>query len=113
MIKNFEDQKTVDDVCGYNEFFLQFRDVIDAMLIQWYEEKSGVKVTFTRKAQTVVIDPPEVALKYGIRNAETLADSEEFIKKFKVDYTKFPPDCPYKVYAIHFYTFIKKFQYKQ
>ena len=97
LFENFENQKTVDDACGYNEFFSQFRDVIDEMMIRWYEEKSGRNVTFTRKAQTAIIDPPEVALQYGILNFETFADSREFIQKFEADYSKFPPNCLYKV----------------
>ena len=95
--KNLEDLRTINDVCGYNEFFLQYRDMIDALLVRKYEEMSGVKVKLTREEHTVTIDPVEVVLKYGKINAETLADSEEFIQEFKVDYSEFPTDCPYKV----------------
>ena len=105
IFKDLEDMKTLDDVCGYNEFFSQFQDVIEDMMKEWYKEKSGQNVTFTRKGQTALIDPPEVAIRYGRPNFETLADSEEFIQTFKVDYTKFPPKCPYKVTQNNYYRY--------
>ena len=95
--KNFENLKTVDDVCGYNEFFTQFRDMIDGMIERRYEKLSGVDVTVTRGPQSITIDPVEVVLEHGKINAELLADSEEFIQNFKVDYTKLPLGCPLKV----------------
>ena len=98
--KNFENLKTINDVCGYNEFFSQYRDMIDSLIVRQYEEMSGVKVVLERSGQIAKLHPPEIGLKYGKINAETLADSAEFIDEFKVDYTKFPPGCPYKVYAI-------------
>ena len=95
--KNFENLKTVDDVCGYNEFFTQFRDMIDSMIERRYEKLSGVDVTVTRGPQSITIDPVEVVLEHGKINAELLADSEEFIQNFKVDYTKLPLGCQLKV----------------
>ena len=95
--KNFDNLKTVDDVCGYNEFFTQFRDMIDGMIERRYEKLSGVDVTVTRGPQSITIDPVEVVLEHGKINAELLADSDEFIQNFKVDYTKLPLGCPFKV----------------
>ena len=95
--KNFETLKTVDDVCGYNEFFTQFRDMIDGMIERRYEKLSGVDVTITRGPQSITIDPVEVVLEHGKINAELLADSEEFIQNFRVDYTKLPLGCQLKV----------------
>ena len=97
--KNFEALKTIDDVCGYNEFFSQYRDMIDSLIVRQYEEMSGVKVELVRSGQIVKLYPPEIGIKYGKINAESLADSKEFIKEFKVDYTKIPSTCPYKVNA--------------
>jgi len=97
VFKNFENIKTVDDVCGYNEFFIQYRDMIDSLIVREYEKKSGVTVKLVRGHETAAIYPPEVALEHGLINAETLADSKEFIEEFKVDYSKFPPTCHYKV----------------
>ena len=95
--KNFEALKTIDDVCGYNEFFSQYRDMIDSLIVRQYEEMSGVKVELVRSGQIVKLYPPEIGIKYGKINAESLADSKEFIEEFKVDYTKIPSTCPYKV----------------
>ena len=95
--KNFEGLKTIDEVCGYKEFFSQYRDMIDSLIVRQYEEMSGVKVELVRSGQIVMLYPPEIAVKYGKINAESLADSKEFIDEFKVDYSKFPPNCPYKV----------------
>ena len=95
--KNFEALKTIDDVCGYNEFFSQYRDMIDSLIVRQYEEMSGVKVKLVRSGQIVKLYPPEIGIKYGKINAESLADSKEFIEEFKVDYTKIPSTCPYKV----------------
>ena len=101
--KNFENLKTVDDVCGYDEFFSQYRDMIDSLIVRQYEEMSGVKVELVREGQIAKLYPPEVALKYGKINAESLADSKEFIDEFKVDYSKFPSGCPYKVHVANMY----------
>ena len=100
--KNFDNLKTIDDICGYNEFFSQYRDMIDSLIVRQYEEMSGVKVELVREGQIAKLYPPEVALKYGKINAESLADSKEFIDEFKVDYTKFPSGCPYKVQVIKY-----------
>mgnify|MGYP001299816396 CR=1 FL=1 len=58
---------------------------------------SPVRGMYREDTKNCGIYPPEVALEHGIINAEALADSKEFIEEFKVDYSKFPSNCPYKV----------------
>ena len=96
--KNFEYLKTVDDVCGYNEFFQQYQDMIDNLTVRRYKEMSGINVTLIREGQTYTITPTEPVMKYSKWNTEDLvADSEEFKREFRVDYSKLPSKCPYRV----------------
>ena len=48
--KGFDHCQTLEeDYCGFKPFFEHFRDYLDSKIEQFYSEKSGHKVKFSRK----------------------------------------------------------------
>ena len=97
IFKQIGQHKTANHACGYNEFFLQYRDALDKMMEQWLEEQSGQNVSLIRNGERFRLEPPEIELLYPYLNTATVADLPEFIHSFEVDYTKLHPGCLYKV----------------
>jgi len=93
--KNFNNIQTVDDdACGYYEFFDQFHNSEDNLIIDMFKEKSGINVTMERGPEGITISPVEVAIKYGEEINEVM-DSyrKQFLQNYRADGS---PECKYE-----------------
>ena len=99
IFKNVEHIKIVaNDTCGYKEFFNQYEDAAEAMMVHFLEKKSGVKVSLERSADGVTIHPEEVAEKYGKEVSKKRDELElQLLQEFKANYDSISSTCQYKV----------------
>ena len=99
IFKNVEHIKIVaNDTCGYKEFFNQYEDAAEAMIVRFLEKKSGVKVSLERSADGVTIHPEEVAEKYGKEVSKKRDELElQLLQEFKANYDSISSTCQYKV----------------
>ena len=99
VFKNVDHIKIVaNDTCGYKEFFNQYEDAAEAMIVRFLEKKSGVKVSLERSADGVTIHPEEVAEKYGKEVSKRRDELElQLLQEFKANYDSISSTCQYKV----------------
>ena len=99
IFKNVDHIKIVaNDTCGYKEFFNQYEDAAEAMIVRFLEKKSGVKVSLERSADGVTIHPEEVAEKYGKEVSKRRDELElQLLQEFKANYDSISSTCQYKV----------------
>ena len=99
IFKNVNHIKIVaNDTCGYKEFFNQYEDAAEAMIVRFLEKKSGVKVSLERSADGVTIHPEEVAEKYGKEVSKKRDELElQLLKEFNANYDSISSTCKYKV----------------
>lgn len=95
--KHLDHLNTLEDLCGYKEFQAQYNSMVEGLIARKYNQLSGVNVSITITPHGITAHPIEVVFKFGKINPENVVDSEEFLSNFKIDYDKFPSDCPYRV----------------
>jgi len=96
--RNIERQvKTLEeDYCFFNEAYDQLRTAMDTYYTHHYQKLSGLNVTVTRKGASSTIHPVEVVYKHGLLTHYELFKLPDFRRKFVIEYSNFPPNCPYK-----------------
>ena len=99
VFKNVDHIKIVaNDTCGYKEFFNEYENAAEAMIVSFLEKKSGVKVSLERSDDGVTIHPEEVAEKYGKEVSKRRDELElQLLQEFKANYDSISSTCQYKV----------------
>ena len=98
--KGFEEEtyETAEkNLCGYEDFWKAFTNYLDNLIVDFYEEKSGIRIAIEKPKDKKYNHnrlriPPEVGLKYPL-NVINLVDSEDFIKNEPKDWKT--ENCPY------------------
>lgn len=109
---NFEDIKTVEDLCGFNEFHDHFVNYTDQKILDYFESKSGQKIVLqkpeSKYATSRLVIPSDIYHKYPL-NGDAFMNTQEFIDnysptKYKIHNCSFewqlfrePPEALYDI----------------